>query len=285
MPHVATYFSPEWFEAHVASLIRAVLIPVVTYVLIRIARGIINRVERLADDGDDSITSEREKRARTLGMILTQVVTVGLWSLAAILVLGEVGVDVKPFLAGAGIIGLAVGFGAQTLVKDLISGFFILFENQMRVNDVVRAAGVSGLVEEINLRTTVLRDNDGTVHIIPNGSITTVSNMTREWARAVLDIGVDGREDADRCLGVLKAVARDLEADPLWSARLRGPFEFPGIEKLEASNVVLRMTVQTRPVEQWNVNRELRRRVKIAFDGEKIRFSRPARDVRADRPA
>ncbi len=283
MNQIPQVFSADWLLAHVPAPIRVVLIPLATLLLISIARGLIRRIERFVDDGDDTIVSEAEKRARTLSLILSQLVTVTLWSLAAVLVLGELGVDVKPILAGAGIIGLAVGFGAQALVKDLITGFFLLLENQIRVGDVVRAAGVSGLVEQINLRTTVLRDGDGTVHIVPNGAITTVSNMTREWARAILDVGVDYGADVPQYLAVLQAVGRDLEHDPAWAPRLRGTFDAPGIERFEESRLVLRLQVQTRPVEQWSVGRELRRRVKAAFDEAGLRFARPARDIHINR--
>ncbi len=268
-----------WGLAHVPNLVRALLIPIVAYFLVRAGVSLIRRMERFADDGDDTLLSEREKRAKTLVRILTQTVRVSVWTLALVLVLAELGVDIKPILAGAGIVGLAVGFGAQTLVKDLITGFFLLLENQIRVNDVVSAGGVSGLVEEINLRTTVLRDVSGNVHIIPNGSITTVTNMTREWARAVLDIGVAYESDVDECMAVLRRVAAAMADDPAWKPLLVGPFEFPGIERFEESAVVLRIMVQTRPIEQWNVMRELRRRVKTAFQEAGISIPYPHRTV------
>lgn len=265
----------EWGLAHIPNLIRIVGLLLAAWILSRVVRRIIRRFESFADDGDPTIVSEREKRAQTLGKVLRQTSLVLIWGVAAMAILGELGVDLKPILAGAGIVGLAVGFGAQTLVKDVISGFFILFENQFRVGDVIETAGVGGLVEAINLRTTVLRDVQGRVHVIPNGSINVVSNFTREWSRAVLDIGVAYKEDTDRCTEILQRVGAEIESDPRWGPKLLGPFEYPGVESFGDSAVVLRMMVRTVPQERWNVLRELRRRVKKAFDAEGIEIPFP----------
>jgi small conductance mechanosensitive channel len=191
------------------------------------------------------------------------------------LVLRDLGVDLAPILAGAGIIGLAVGFGAQTLVKDVISGFFLLLEDQYRVNDEVSIAGARGHVEEIGLRTTVLRDADGRVHIVPNGAVGVVTNHTRGWARALLDVSVAYKEDTDRCFEVLRRVGRELEADAEFGPLLDGEFEYFGIEALADSAVVLRAGVRTRPEARVAVLRELRRRVKQAFDAEGIEIPFP----------
>jgi small conductance mechanosensitive channel len=185
-------------------------------------------------------------------------------------ILSELGLDLKPILAGAGIAGLAVGFGAQTLVKDLIHGFFILLENQFRVSDVIRTAGVEGAVEAINLRTTVLRDNEGRVHVIPNGSIDVVTNLTRRGTRAVLDVAVAYGEDIDRCLAVLREVGDEMSRDPAMKSKLVGTFEYPGIERLGDSSIVLRVSVETPPHERVSVLREMRRRIKKAFDAAEI---------------
>jgi small conductance mechanosensitive channel len=264
-----------WVIGHVPNALRIVLILVVALILVRILKRLIKRLEHMAEDADPSTTSETEKRARTLGQISGQVVSAIVWIVACMLVLGELGLNLGPILAGAGIVGLAVGFGGQTLVKDIISGFFILFENQYRVNDVVQASGVSGLVEAVNLRTTVLRDIEGRVHIIPNGSISVVTNFTSGWSRALLDIGVAYKEDTDRCFEILKEVAREFEVDPAFGPKLDGKFEFPGVEKFADSAVVLRMMVRTRPLEQWNVMRELRRRIKKTFDHHGIEIPFP----------
>jgi small conductance mechanosensitive channel len=264
-----------WAESHTPNLLRVVLILVLAYLVSRILKSLIKRIERIADDGDPDFVSELEKRAQTITRILRQAASVVVWSVTLMLVLGELGVDLKPILAGAGILGLAVGFGAQTLVKDVITGFFILLENQIRVGDTVTAAGSTGVVEAVNLRTTVLRDPEGRTHIIPNSAITVVTNATRDWSRALLDVGVAYKEDTDRCLAVLKEVGTSLESDPAFSRKLLSPFEYLGIQDLGTSAVVLRMVVKTQPQDGAVVLRELRRRVKKAFDAAGIEMPFP----------
>jgi len=264
-----------WAETHTPNALRIVLIMALAWLVGRVIRSLIHRIERLADDGDPNHTSEREKRAQTISRILRQASAVLVWSVTTMLVLGELGVDLKPILAGAGILGLAVGFGAQTLVKDVITGFFILLENQIRVGDTVTAAGFTGAVEAVNLRTTVLRDIDGKTHIIPNSAITVVTNATRDWSRALLDVGVAYKEDTDRCTAVLREVGAALENDPAFSRMLLGAFEFPGVQELGSSAVVLRMVVKTRPQDGVVVLREVRRRVKKAFDEAGIEIPFP----------
>lgn len=268
-----------WGIDHIPNLVRIAGLLIAAWILSRVALKLIRRLETFADDGDPTIVSEREKRAQTLGRILRQTSFLLIWGVALMAVLGELGVDLKPILAGAGIVGLAVGFGAQTLVKDIISGFFILLENQFRVGDVIETAGVGGLVESINLRTTVLRDIEGRVHVIPNGSISVVSNFTVGWSRALLDVGVAYKEDTDRCFEIMKRVGAEMESDPTWGPKIVGPFEYPGVENLADSAVVLRMMTKTIPQERWNVLRELRRRVKFAFDAEGIEIPFPHRTI------
>jgi moderate conductance mechanosensitive channel len=264
-----------WAVTHTPNALRVLLILVLAWLVSRLLRSLIKRIERMADDGDPDVTSELEKRAKTISRILRQASGVLVWSITIMLVLGEVGMDLKPILAGAGILGLAVGFGAQALVKDVITGFFILLENQLRVGDTVTAAGCTGVVETVNLRTTVLRDADGRTHIIPNSAITVVTNATRDWSRALLDIGVAYKEDTDRCLAVLKEVGTGLENDPAFSRKLLGPFEYLGIQDLGNSSVVLRIMVKTQPQDGAIVLRELRRRVKKAFDEAGIEIPFP----------
>lgn len=268
-----------WAVAHAPNAVRIVLTPLVAYLLIKALGRLIARLEQLADDDDPTTLSEREKRARTLGRMLRQIVAVLVWAIAAMLVLRDLGVDIAPILAGAGIVGLAVGFGAQTLVKDVISGFFLLLENQYRVHDDVAIAGVRGNVEAITLRTTVLRDFEGRVHIVPNGTIGVVTNHTRGWSCAVLDVPVPYEEDSDRCAAVLRSVGAELEADPEYGGRLEGPFEVLGVEALADSSLLLRVAVRTRPEERVIVLRELRRRVKQALAREGIEIPYPHRTV------
>lgn len=265
----------SWADTHVQEAARILLILAAAFVLTKLARGLIRRVERFVEGADREPMSDRDKRARTLGRVLRQLVTIVVWSVATVEVLGELGVSIGPIVAGAGIAGLAVGFGAQALVKDVISGFFMLLENQFRVGDVISVAGVTGTVETINLRTTVLRDFDGRVHIVPNGTIGVVTNQTRDWSRAVVEVPIPYRESLERCSAALAEVAVEMEQDPVYARKLAGPFEPPGVEKLQDTNVLLRVMVRTRPHEQWNVTRELRRRIKLKFESLGLSLAAP----------
>ncbi len=273
----------DWLQTHALIAVKIVVILVVGWLLTRVLRSVIKRIQRTADDHDPRTRSEAEKRAQTIGRVLRQASSALVWSVTIMLVLGEFGIDLKPILTGAGILGLAVGFGAQTMVKDIITGFFILFENQIRVEDTITAAGCTGVVEAVTLRTTVLRDFDGTTHIIPNSAITVVSNATRDWSRAMLDVGVAYKEDTDRCETVLREVGGALEKDPVFARMLKGPFEYPGVVKLGESAVVLRALVKTQPQDGPTVLRELRRRVKKAFDQAGIEIPFPHVKVVHDR--
>jgi len=260
----------EWAVANAPSAVRIVLTPIAAYLLLGLARRLISRLEHFTEEDEAGRETGREKRALTLSRTLRSTIATLIWGIAAMLVLRDFGVDLAPILAGAGIAGLAVGFGAQTLVKDVISGFFILLENQYRVSDEVEIAGAHGVVEEIGLRTTVLRDGAGAVHVVPNGSVGVVTNRTRGWARAILDIGVTYKEDTDRCFEVLRRVGHEMASDPDVQRRLEGEFEYVGVEALTDAAVVLRVQVRTLPDERVAVLREMRRRVKQAFDTEGI---------------
>jgi small conductance mechanosensitive channel len=183
--------------------------------------------------------------------------------------------DIGPLLASVGVLGLAISFGAQSLVKDVISGTFMLLEGQFGIGDVVRVTDVSGQVEKITLRTTVLRDSQGVVHIIPNGEITRVSNLTKTWSRAVLDVGVAYKEDVDRVIAVLDELGREFHADPEWGALLVEEPLVLGVEDLGDSAVVIRVSARTLPEKQWDVAREWRRRIKKRFDRENIEIPFP----------
>lgn len=209
---------------------------------------------------------ELEKRAETvIGTMRKAIVTV-VWSIAVVMSLREIGFDITPILAGAGVVGLAVGFGAQNLVRDVISGFFMLIENQIRVNDVAVVNGTGGLVEEINLRTTVLRSADGVVHVFPNGTITTLSNMTRGYSYYVFNLGVAYREDTDRVSAVLREVSAELAADAQFQALVIDPLEVMGVDEFTDSAVVIKARIKTQPNRQWTVGREMNRRIKKRFD-------------------
>jgi small-conductance mechanosensitive channel len=230
---------------------------------------VARRIEASVDDGDDSITTLREKRGRTISQLLRSVGKVTIVAIAVLLTF-NVFINIAPILAGAGILGLAISFGAQSLVRDIISGFFILLENQFAVGDVIEVAGKSGVVENMSLRVVVLRDLEGTMHVIPNGEIKVVSNKTRGWARAVVDVAVPYTEDVDRVLEIVRDEAALFSNGPEWSVQLDGPVEVLGIEELRDNAVVVRTLLKTQPGSQWNVAREFRRRLKKRFDQETV---------------
>lgn len=220
-------------------------------------------------------TLEHAKRVDTIGRVFRYVSAVAIGAIATMLVLSELGISIAPILGAAGVVGLAIGFGAQSLVKDFFAGFFILVENQVRLGDVVEIAGKSGLVEEVTLRYVRLRDYDGNVHFVPNGEITIVSNFTLDFAHAVIDLRVAWREDLDQALEVMRATADALRADPAFASRILDPVEMVGVERWEESAVILRCRFKVVPIEQWNVKREYLRRIKRAFDEAGIEIPYP----------
>ena len=221
---------------------------------------------------------EMEKRANTVVSVLRRPALILLWVVVLLLALREVGAPVEGYLAGAGIsagiIGVAVGFGAQTLVKDMIAGVFMLLENQIRVNDVAVINGTGGLVEEINLRTTVLRSENGAVHIFANGSIQTLSNLTREFAYYVFEIPLRFEEDTDRVVDVLKSISAEVRATPAFGSSMLDEIEVMGVDKFLASGVLLKARIKTLPQRQWLVGREFNRRIRIRF--EELRIVQPS---------
>lgn len=274
---IADFFSVEsaLLVSHAA---RVVGIWVLAWVIILAVNLIARRIEASVDDGNDLITTQREKRGRTISQLLRgvgRIITVAL----ALLLTVNVFMDIGPVLAGFGILGLAVSFGAQSLVKDIISGFFILLENQFAVGDIVEVAGRSGVVESMTLRVVVLRDLSGVVHIVPNGEIKTTSNMTRGWSRAVIDVGVAYETDVDRALAVVRDESAKFSVDPAWKSQLDGAVEVSGVESLGDSAVVIRVLVRTQPGSQWSAAREFRRRIKTRLDAEGIEIPFPQRRV------
>jgi len=264
-------------------LIRILIVLAAAFILVRIVNRYLPRLREKAVSamskrgrGPDG---EIEKRAVTLGAIFSKTVTVGVYCLAGVMVLREAGFEIGPILAGAGVAGLAIGFGAQNLVRDVISGLFMLMENQIRLNDVVVINGTSGLVEEINLRTTVLRSFDGTVHIFPNGTIQTLANMTREYSYYVIDLGVSYKEDPDRVMEVMREVAEDLMADENYRPMILEPLEVAGVDRFADSAVIIKARLKTLPLKQWAVGREYNRRLKKRFDQLGIEIPFPQRTV------
>ena len=202
-----------------------------------------------------------------------------MWLTAFLVILREIGVEIGPIIAGAGIVGLAVGFGAQNLVRDFISGFFITMENQVRVGDVAQINGTGGLVEKINFRTIVLRDLSGVVHIFPNGTINTLSNMTKEWSAYIFDIGVAYKENTDKVVEILKAVVDEMMNDKDYGKLILEKPEIFGVDKFGDSSVVIKGRIKTMPIRQWYVGREFLRRVKLAFDEKNIEIPFPHRTI------
>jgi small conductance mechanosensitive channel len=254
---------------------RVLIILVVSFVAYRLIKLLVKRIVSHEVDTEDPIVKRlREQRAQTLGSLLQNVALVVIITLAALTILGTF-MPIGPLLAGVSVVGLAVSFGAQSLVKDIISGTFILLEGQFGIGDVVRIGDTAGQVERITLRTSMLRDFEGVVHIIPNGEITKVSNLTKTWSRAVLDVGVAYREDTDRVVDVLRHLGAEFHAHPEWGPLLLEEPEVLGLQSLGESAVVIRLQVRTLPLKQWDVARELRRRIKKRFDLEGIQIPFP----------
>jgi len=245
----------------------------------RFAASVIRRAEGEITDGSDYRAEERRKRAQTIGATARRFFSILIWTAAALMALRELDVDITPVLTGAGIIGLAVGFGAQTLVKDIISGLFLIAEDQVRIGDVVQVNGIGGAVEEINLRTLVLRDLEGVVHVISNGEIRTLANKSKDFAYYVIDIGVAYDDDTDPIVEVVKETARDLLQDPAYASSILEPLEVLGVDAFKPSEVTLRFRIKTLPMRQWEVGRELRRRIRKAFDARGIRIPVPQMQI------
>jgi moderate conductance mechanosensitive channel len=219
--------------------------------------------------------AEQEKRADTIAAVLVRAIDVVVIVLAALLVLGEIGFSVTPLLAGAGVAGIAIGFGAQSLVRDLLSGFFIVLENQYTRGDIVNVAGLGGVVEEMNLRRTLLRDLNGALHSVPNGEIRIASNLTRGWSRVNLDVSVAYESDLAHARSVIDRVGRELAEDPDWSPLILEPPKTLRVEELGDSGITIKVLGTTRPMKQWEVSGELRERLKRTFEAEGIEIPYP----------
>lgn len=281
-------FFIKWFdsiqwEKMLSVGLRIVLTIAVAFVVYKIICRALGRLEKrlIARDADlpDGSPSEDDKRVHTLVRLSRQVTWIVLWVLTILMVLTELGIDMRPILAGAGIVGLAVGFGAQYLVRDIISGFFMILENQVRVGDWVVINGTSGVVEQINMRTVVLRDLSDVVHVFPNGTITTLSNQTKEVSAYVFDINVSYREDTDRVAAVIAGVLEGMKSDPEFGPKIVGTPEVFGVNRLAESSIEIRGRIRTIPGSQWVAGREFLRRVKAAFDRNGIEIPFPHRTL------
>lgn len=223
--------------------------------------------------------SEVEKRVNTFTGIICGAGKVLIWVAVVVTLLKKVGIDIKPVLASAGFVGLAIGFGAQELIRDVISGAFMLLENQVRTGDVAIINGTGGLVEKIELRTITLRDFSGVVHIFQNGKINSLSNMTKEWSAMVFDIGVAYKEDPEEVIQVMTEVGAEMQKDSEFGKKILEPIEVVGVDAFADSAVVIRARFKTKPIEQWNVGREYRKRLKKAFDKRNIEIPFPHQTI------
>ncbi|MCC6611088.1 MAG: mechanosensitive ion channel family protein [Burkholderiales bacterium] len=262
-----TISAQQWIGLGQAA-VRVVVIAFVAWVVLWAGNRAKGTMRRRLQARAPSI--EDAKRIETLGRVFHYTLDGVVIAVAGMLILGEFGISIAPLLATAGVAGVAVGFGAQSLIKDHFNGFFILFDNMLRQGDVVEIAGKSGLVEDVTLRYVRLRDYNGNVHFVPNGQITTVTNSTRGFAYAVMDVGIAYRESIDEALDVIRTVGRELRADAGFGRRILEDLEIAGVEQWAESAVVLRCRFKVQPSEQWGVRREFLRRLKAAFDAHDI---------------
>lgn len=268
----------RWF---LASGIKILLIIFGTWVGLRIAHIFIRRVLKTVIEKTYEVRDHIAigKRTDTLESIIFSTLRVIVWILTGLIVLSELGVNIGPLLAAAGVVGIALGFGGQYLIRDLIAGLFIILEDQYRKGDVVKVAGIGGLVQDMTLRKTVLRDLDGIEHHIPNGEITVTSNMTKLWSRAHLNIGVSYDTNLEHAIDVLNRIGNEMAEDPKWKDDIIKPVQVVGVDDFAESAVMIKILGDTKPIRQWDVMREMRKRIKIAFDKEGIEIPFPHRTI------
>ncbi len=248
-----------------------VIIMVGALIVIRAANLAIENLQQRLSRSHTTGDLEWQRRASTLGGILTNLVTVTVWFVAVLMVLRELSFDVLPILTGAGIAGLAIGFGAQNLVRDVISGFFMILEDQVRVGDIARINGVTGTIEQINLRTIVLRDSEGAVQVFPNGTVTALANLSKQFAYAVVDVKVLYSENLDRVFGTIRDVGAAMQRDPKWTSVIVEPIEIAGVVSIADGYATVSSKFKTVPLNQGRVANELRRRLLGAMAGRGIR--------------
>jgi small conductance mechanosensitive channel len=261
--------------------VKIVIILVGAYIGVKILHRVIHKaIWRYVTEGyEGKGTIAQEKRMNTLHEIAVSALNIGAVILGSLMVLSEIGIDIGPLIATAGIAGIAVGFGGQYLIRDIIAGLFIILEDMYRKGDVVKIAGVAGLVEEITLRDTVLRDLDGIQHFVPNGEITIASNMTKFWSRAHLNIGVSYDTNLEDAINVLNEVGAKMAVDEEWKDKFEKPISVVGVDNFGDSSIDIKVLGDTKPGDQWDVMREYRKRIKMAFDDAKIEIPFPQRTV------
>jgi small conductance mechanosensitive channel len=234
--------------------------------------------ERRAQSGG-ATDGETQKRVHTMTRVTGSALGILIWTAAFVMALHEMHFNVEPLIAGAGVAGVAIGFGAQSLIKDVLNGMFLLIENQLRINDVATIDGTSGLVEEINLRTTVLRSEDGAVHVIPNGSIQKLSNLTRDFSYAVFNVTVDYGQDLDNVMKVVNQLGAEMRAEEPWSQTVLDPLEMLGVDRLADSGAAIKFRLRTLPMQQWTIAREMNRRLKRRFEETGVEMAFPSQTL------
>ena len=262
-----------------ASGLRVLLVAAVAFAIIRMVAVGVKRFEHDVNFGTGLDALERAKRARTLGTVLSNITTVVVLLIAVLMILHELNVDISPALTGAGIVGVALGFGAQSLVRDIIGGFFLILENQIRVGDSAAINGIGGMVEAINLRTTVLRDEEGTVHVIPNGGINTLANKSMNFSYYVVSLPLAYGVDTDEVAALLTAIAAGMQAEDAYQPFILDPLEMIGVDAFEENAVRLKMRIKTAPQKQWFIGREFRRRAYEALQERGIQMWSPQRTL------
>ena len=274
---------PSWL---LAASLRIAVIAIAAYLVIRVGSAAARRFEREMSRGTGLDAVERAKRAQTFGRFLQRTLSVVVAVMAGLMILRELDIDITPVLTGAGIAGIAIGFGAQTLVRDIISGFFLIFEDQVRVGDVVNVNGQGGLVEEVNLRTLVLRDEQGAVHIFPNGEVKTLANMSKDFSYYVITVGIAYDDDVDRAVEAMTDAAASMLHEPGFKPDILAPLEVFGVDAFEPGQLVIKARIKTVPLKQWVVGRELRKRIARIFSERGIRMptTRMVVDLRRPKP-
>lgn len=272
------YYLPEVFNfARIALIL--IFAFICTRAMGRILRVLRSHIIKMMLKSGSGNEYEIEKRVQTVSGVSKKGLIVLIWTISFIMILKELNFEIWPLVTGAGVIGVAVGFGAQSIIKDILSGLFLLVENQIRINDVAVINGKSGLVEEINLRTTVIRAEDGAVHIFPNGSIQSISNLTREYSYYVFNLSVDYKENTDQVVGVLKQIADELQSEEAYHSAILAPLEVMGVDQLADFAVVIKARFKTMPGQQWLIGREMNRRIKLRFEEARIDMPFPTTTV------
>jgi len=282
MDLVREFLSKITWNTLIITGLRVFMMILFAWIAMKLLQKFLRRLENrliIKSVAEGEPPSESQKRIETIVRLIKQGLQLALWLTFGLVILKEFGVEVAPILASAGVVGLAIGFGAQNLVRDVIAGFFIILENQIRVGDVAIINGTGGLVEQINFRTTILRDLAGVVHIFPNGSITTLSNLTSEWSAYVFEIGIAYGENTDHVIEIMKDVGKTMREDPEYCNYMLEEPDIFGIEKFADSAVVIKGRIKTKPIRQWVVGREFLRRIKYAFDENNIEIPFPHRSI------